>query len=72
MPTSGEARRIVEELKRKREDAFSTHVTIKGRGESNRILIGHFASTKDAAEFMKNNNIEAKYPGSIVQKIIEK
>ena len=72
VPTSGEARRIVEELKRKREDAFSTHVTIKGRGEWNRILIGHFASTKDAAEFMKNNNIEAKYPGSIVQKIIEK
>jgi cell division septation protein DedD len=72
VPTLDEARRTVEELKRKGEDAFSTHVTIKGRGEWNRILIGHFASTEDAAEFMKKNRIEAKYPGSIVQKIIEK
>lgn len=70
VPTAAEAQQIVESLKTNGDDAFSKSVTIKGRGEWHRIFIGRFAAREKAQEYMKIFRVEAKYPGSIVQSIV--
>ncbi len=71
VPTPEEARRLMEELKGKGEEAFAERVTIKGRGEWSRIFIGRFSTAAEAEKFMKENKFKARYPGCIVQKISE-
>ena len=67
VPRSEEAASIVEILKSKGEDAFAARVQLKGRGEWNRIFIGRFATKEEAQKFMKETQLEKKYPGSLVQ-----
>lgn len=67
VPASGEANRIVETLKAQGEDAFTNRVSLKSRGEWNRILIGRFSTKEDARKYMEENRLHQKYPGSIVQ-----
>jgi cell division septation protein DedD len=67
VPASEEARRDVEALKAKGEDAFSMRVTVKGREAWDRIFIGRFATKEETVKYMGQNKIKTKYPGSIVR-----
>ncbi len=71
VPSSEEAGRIVGELKGEGQDAFSRRVKVKGRGEWNRIFVGHFESKEEAGRFIRTHKLETKYPGGIVQKMPE-
>ena len=67
VPASEEARRDVEALKAKGEEAFSMRIAVKGREARDRIFIGRFATKEEAVKYMDQNKIKTKYPGSIVQ-----
>ncbi|MFA5179798.1 MAG: AAA family ATPase [Syntrophales bacterium] len=67
IPASEEARREVESLKSKGEDAFSVRIAIKGREAWDRIFIGRFATKEEAVKYMGQNKIKTRYPGSIVR-----
>ncbi|MCX5829546.1 MAG: AAA family ATPase [Deltaproteobacteria bacterium] len=67
VPASEEARRDVETLKAKGEDAFSMRVAIKGREAWDRIFIGRFATKEEAVKYVGQNKIKTRYPGSIVR-----
>ncbi|HEY5498633.1 MAG TPA: polysaccharide biosynthesis tyrosine autokinase, partial [Syntrophales bacterium] len=67
VPASEEARRNVETLTAKGEDAFSMRVVIKGREAWDRIFIGRFATKEEAVKYLGQNKIKTRYPGSIVR-----
>jgi capsular exopolysaccharide synthesis family protein len=65
--TAKEADEIVQALKAKGEDAFTRRVNIIGRGAWSRIYIGRFADRSNALAFMREERLEKKYPGSMIQ-----
>lgn len=67
VPTPEEADHTVNALKSKGEDAFTSRVYLKGRGEWSRIFVGRFATKEDAQKYMKETRTEKKYPGSMIK-----
>jgi cell division septation protein DedD len=67
IPASDEARRDVEALKAKGEDAFSLRIAINGREAWDRIFIGRFSTKEEASQYLEQNKFKTKYPGSIVR-----
>ena len=66
-----DAMAFAENLKKKQPDVYVERVEIQKRGVWYRILTGHFASIKDASNYIKEKKILKKYPGSFVQRISE-
>ncbi|HVO66321.1 MAG TPA: SPOR domain-containing protein [Syntrophales bacterium] len=65
------ATEFVSDLKKKHRDVRTERANIPGRGTWYRILIGHFANTKEASTYMKEKKVLEMYPGSFIQSISE-
>ncbi|NWF91819.1 MAG: SPOR domain-containing protein [Syntrophaceae bacterium] len=62
------ARDLFEDLKDEGLDTYYTKLEGKRRGTFYKVFVGHFASEKEAARFLKEKRILEDYPGSFVRK----
>lgn len=63
-----EAKKLVEELRKKGLEADHVPVTVGTRGVLNRVLIGQFRDSAAALRFMRDKKIKEAYPDSFIQK----
>lgn len=59
---------FLEDLRKERPDVSMETVSIAERGVWHRILLGHFPTRKEAADYQTRNRLEREHPGSFIQR----